>query len=179
MFEKLDVYLQQKTQKVIDRIHDVFGVTKFRLAIWLIISAAVSLNLFCIIERFFDLWDIVINLLFVFVAFLYCLLAEHDEREFLRTNKLQISLASTIPAWNRVLWIAMFLSSCIIVLLSNSSSFISIWLLFTTLWLYVDLCVPRRPNKSKVRKWIDGMLTSLGEMLEPTRQLVPIRTPQR
>lgn len=175
MVEELDDFLLKKIQKVVDKIHDVFGVTKFRLAIWLVISAAVSLNLFCIIERYFGAEDMMMCFLFVFIAFLYCLVAEHQEREFLKTNKLQISLSSSLPAWQRVLWVVMFLFSFITMALTKQSSFLSIWILLIVLWLYVDLCVPRKPNKSKVRKWIDGMLTRLGEMLEPNPELIPVR----
>lgn len=175
MIEKLDDYLLKSIQKIVDQIHDVFGITKFRLAIWLVISSAASLNLYCIVEGYFDLWDIIMCLTYLLIAFLYCLLAEHHEREFLRSNKLRINITSGVPSWERIFFAIMFLLSCAIVTLGNQSLFLTIWLLSTTLWLYVDLCVPRKPNKSKVSKWIDGIFTSLGEMLEPTHDFAPTR----
>ena len=175
MVEKLDDYLLKRIQKIVDQIHDVFGVTKFRLAIWLIITATISLNLFCIIERHFDPWDIVVNSLFVFNAFFYCLTTKHYEREFLRENTLHEGILSTLSPCVRIFYIVLFLLSCVVVSLSKQSMFLALWLLTMTLWMYVDICVPRKPNKSKVRKWIDGTLTRLGEMLEPQPELIPVR----
>lgn len=175
MFEKLDDYLQQKTQNGVDRIDDVFGVNKFRLAIWSIITAVITCFLSDILEGRFNAFDIGSDLWFVFITVFIVRDIEQQEREFLTTNNLRQSFTSTFPQWVRIVPFLILILHTLAGLYFGKFSLLSLSLLFNVLWLYVDICIPRKPKKSKVRKWIDGLLTSLGEMLEPEKQLVPIR----
>lgn len=159
----VDNFLLTRAQRFSDCFTEWTGLTKFWLEKWSLIGAVVSLIVVYIQTT---LWIFgVFALMMLLIGSLTVVTIEFEERDFLSRGRLYVSIMHNhvVRRGRTGFYIALgFLSAWMF------SYAFAVWCMFNVARVYFEICVPKRPGKSKLRKLIDSGKEHLRNSLSDT-----------
>ncbi len=179
MLSYIDTFLLNKAQKFTDRFQWLTGLTKFWVQKWLIIFEMI-LSWLLVVVGGEPVAYFVVALYMTFVSTLVVFQLEKREEQFLKgSSALEPEKLLDPEKRKGPVLINMSIFFIFLVLGSeglDGSFCISAQGAIMILYIYVAACIPRPPDKSKMRQWYERALWWLNDALKPAGEsaLVPV-----
>lgn len=174
MLFSIDRALLSAFQKCCDVFQRTIGLTKFRIERWAIICTLICMYMVEIVTLSFEPPMLTAMAFFTAVCFFMVKRSERHEREFVERGSIYTDSGPFLRLY--VLCTSSALCGSLLFLspfTAQTAWYCGSHVCFLV-WIYVNVCVPRPPGKSKMRQWLESALTWANDALSPAP--IPIRT---
>ena len=164
-----DGVLKAAAQKFCDKFQQFTGLTKFRLEkwAWILSLASTWWAVLTVVDT-----PLVIILLAILSA-LFCTTMglhavrsiEQAEIEFLENGRLVAFLSSSPPMRLVGVYVLGVMGIFNLLFFGRTGQAVFCQQLFIVVAIYLSVCIPRPPGKSRAREWYEGALTWLDDRL--------------
>lgn len=152
-FIDVDGFLLGKTQKLCDSFTLLTGHTKFQLEMWAIVTETALYWVFAVQSA--NMFVFVVAIIVILSNSISVHRVKNAEREFLKNNKLLWYKKVANHKWFRYLVLtilAIVYVNGIIVGFSLLAIFFLLWSVALIVEMYISICTPLPPGKSKIKK---------------------------
>jgi len=170
MLERLDNFLRSNAQKFCDNAQKYTGLTKFVFLKWNMVLSSLFIMASAICDRSMFLVSVA---LLNSVAVIRCVHdLEQEESEFLANGKIKLSFLHSVYFRTRFILIVGVITILLLIIADPPSYLLVCANVCMIAWVYLAVCTPRPPGKSKMREWCEKGLWRLNDWLKPEPALV-------